>query len=116
MNLNRTCYDGRPIGSVPALSRALGVLERRLRRTAKRADRLYDGPIVIRRLGRGPRTVYSALPQLRDIQQRILDRILKRVRYPTYLLGGLSGRSYIDNARKIVDTTVSQISQACVVQ
>src|SRR5690349_11736913 len=100
MNLKHAYYDGRAIGSVAALARALGVFERRLRHTAKRADQLYEGPIVVCKPGRNPRIVYSASPQLRDIQQRILDRILKRVRYPDYLMGGLSGRSYIDNARR----------------
>lgn len=34
MSLNRPFYEGRPIGSVAALARALGVEESRLRGTA----------------------------------------------------------------------------------
>jgi hypothetical protein len=100
MSLNRPFYECRPIGSVAALARAVGVPEGRLRALAKKADRLYRGPIVIQRPGRNPRSVYSAAPRLRDIQQRILDRVLRRVRLPDYLMGGVKTRSYIDNARK----------------
>jgi Reverse transcriptase (RNA-dependent DNA polymerase) len=106
MSLNRPFYEGRPIGSIGALARALGVDASRLRRTAARSDRLYDGPIVITRPGRNPRTVFSASPKLRDIQQRILDRVLRRVHFPGYLMGGLEGRSYIDNARRHSGTRV----------
>jgi hypothetical protein len=106
MSLNSPFYEGRPIASVGALARALGVEASRLRRTAARTDRLYEGPIVIRRPGRNPRSVFSASPRLRDIQQRILDRILRRVRYPAYLMGGLEGRSYIENARRHSATSV----------
>jgi hypothetical protein len=98
MTLKRPFYRGRLIGSVDALARALGVEPSRLRRLGSRADRLYEGPITVRKPGRKPRTVFSASPALRDVHQRILDRILKRVTYPTYLMGGLEGRSYIDNA------------------
>jgi hypothetical protein len=106
MSLKRPFYEGRPIGSIGALARALGVEASRLRRTVARADRLYEGPIVIRRAGRKPRTVFSASPRLRDIQQRILDRILRSVRYPAYLMGGLEGRSYIENARRHTGVSV----------
>lgn len=91
MSLNRPFYEGRPIGSIGALARALGVDGSRLRRTATRADRLYEGPIIITRPGRNPRTVFSASPKLRDIQQRILDRVLRRVHFPGYLMGHPAG-------------------------
>lgn len=106
MSLNRPFYDGRPIGSIGALARSLGVDAVRLRRTAARADRLYEGPMFIRRPGRSPRAVFSAAPELRDLQQRILDRILRHVRFPPYLMGGLEGRSYIENARRHSGATV----------
>ena len=100
MNLSRPSFDGRPIGSMDALCRALGVPSDRLTRVLRSADRLYLRRIWIRKPGRKPRPVFPASPELRDIQQRVLDRILKRVTPPPYLMGGIQGRSYIGNARR----------------
>lgn len=99
MNLKRPCFNGRPIGSIAALAKCLGVSEAKLARISSNANRFYRGPILIKKKGRKPREVYSALPALRDIQQRILDRILVQAVYPDYLLGGIKGRSYVGNAR-----------------
>ena len=106
MSPNRPLFDGRPIGSVEALSRALGVPLGRLTRVICCVDRLYLRRIWIRKPGRKPRPVFPASPELRDIQQRILDRVLKRVRPPPYLMGGIVGRSYVGNARRHAHATV----------
>jgi hypothetical protein len=98
MSLNRPSFDARPMGSIEALAKALAVDAGKLVRTAAGADRLYRGPIFIRKAGRKPRPVFAALPMLRDIQQRILDRILRRADLPSYLMGGIPGRSYVGNA------------------
>lgn len=100
MNLKRPFYKGRPIGSVGALSRALGVPETTLASVALAVDTLYRGPIVVRKAGRKPRETYDALPALKKLQKRILDRILRQVRFPDYLLGGIKGCSYISNAAR----------------
>lgn len=99
MKRNAPCYSGRPIGSLAALARALGVDEGRLVSVARRADRLYRGPIVVNKPGKKPRETYTPSPPLLDLQNRILDRILRRIRYPAYLKGGLPGRNYIQNAQ-----------------
>jgi len=93
-------YNVRPIGSIAALARALGVGEAHLLRVARRADQLYRGPIVVRKRGKKPRDTFAPSASLLDLQNRILDRILKRARYPAYLMGGLPGRNYIQNAQQ----------------
>lgn len=100
MSLKRPCFDGRPVGSIEALARALGIPLDTLATVALTADKRYRGPIVVRKAGRKPRETFDALPSLRKVQQRILDRILRRAALPSYLLGGVKGRSYIDNAAR----------------
>ncbi len=98
MTLKRPYFDDRPIGSVRALALALGVPEPTLLSVARTADTRYRGPIIVRKPGRKPRETYDALPSLKNIQKRILDRIVRRISLPDYLLGGVKGRSYVDNA------------------
>lgn len=100
MTRNAPSYSGKPIGSTAALARALGVDHARLARVARRADKLYRGPIIVKKPGKAQRETYAPSASLLDLQSRILDRILRRVRYPSYLMGGLTGRSYIQNARR----------------
>jgi hypothetical protein len=99
MSLNRPSFNGRPIASVESLGRALGVDARKLVSMSRCSDDLYLRSIWIHKRGRKPRAVFPASPALRDIHQRILDRILRRAALPPYLMGGITGRSYIGNAR-----------------
>ncbi len=100
MSLKRPFYKGRPIGSISALARALGVPEPTLASVTLSAGRLYRGPIIVRKAGRKPRQTYGALPALKNLHRRILDRILRHVVVPDYLLGGIKGCSYINNAAR----------------
>jgi hypothetical protein len=61
---------------------------------------LYRGPIKVSRPGRRPRETYSPHGPLLDLQRRVLDRILRNVVYPSYLMGGLPSRSYVQNAQR----------------
>lgn len=91
-------YHGAPIGSIAALSRHLGLSEAHLRSVLKRV-----GPRAYRRLKRKddkvdtggrlpPKVTYSPEPWLRDVQDLIKDRLLRRVRFPPYVVGGVPGR------------------------
>jgi Reverse transcriptase (RNA-dependent DNA polymerase) len=100
MSLKRPFYKGRPIGSISALARALGVPETTLASVTLTASTLYRGPIIVRKAGRKPRQTYDALPALKNLHRRILDRILRHVVLPDYLLGGIKGCSYISNAAR----------------
>lgn len=93
-------YRGRPIGSVASLARALGMEESRLMSVSACPETFYRGPITVSRAGRKPRETYSPHGPLLDVQRRILDRILRNVDYPPYLMGGLPARSYVQNARR----------------
>jgi Reverse transcriptase (RNA-dependent DNA polymerase) len=99
MNLKPPSFDGRPIASIASLALALGIPTERLLRVSSQTTKRYRGPILVKKPGRKERVTWAALPDLRGIQQRVLDRIIKRAWFPSYLHGGLAGRSYIGNAR-----------------
>jgi hypothetical protein len=81
------------------LAAALGVPIERLYRLSVNTQRFYRGPIRLKKTGKKDRIVWAAIPELRDLHQRILDRIIKVAHFPGYLQGGLTGRSYLGNAR-----------------
>ncbi len=93
--MQKPTFHGRPIGSVQALARMLGDTEARIRRIAENSDRMYHHRCVMK--GRKPREVFDAMPQLKRIQQKINEKILLQVNYPTFLHGGLRGRDYISD-------------------
>jgi len=91
-------YDLKPICDIPALSLSLGMPEQLLINVAAQADSLYRKTKPIKKPDGSIRQPFDALPPLKSIQRRIKDRILKRVEFPEYLTGSLSGRDYRTNA------------------
>lgn len=91
-------YDLKPIRDISALALALGITEELLINTSKRADSLYRKAKPIQKPDGSIRQTFDAQPPLKAIQRRIKDRILKRVDFPAYLTGSLSGRDYRTNA------------------
>lgn len=96
--LQKPKYDLKLIRDISALSLSLGLPESLLISTAAQADSLYRKAKPIIKPDGTIRQPYDALPQLKAIQRRIKDRILRRVDFPLYLTGSLSGRDYRTNA------------------
>lgn len=102
MIANPPSYRFKPFRNCTTLGWHLGIKATELLAIADRSDQLYY------HAGRKPkadgtfRDLYGAKEPLRDIQTRILDRILREVHYPTYLMGGIrdeqSPRDYVRNA------------------
>jgi hypothetical protein len=94
-------YPYLPVGSLTALSRMLHCSLEELSRIAEGADRLYRTIEIVKPDG-DVRTCYDAKPPLKSIQARIQCMILKKVKYPSYLMGGLADpvypRDYVRNA------------------
>jgi hypothetical protein len=93
---NAPWYDLNPVSSIPALARALGVPEEELRYVHSLAPTSYKRQERSKPDG-GIRVTYSLRRNLSNVQKRILDRLLRRVHMPDYLLGGRPKRSYLDN-------------------
>jgi hypothetical protein len=103
MKTSIPCYRPRPIGSVEALGRALRTSPDVLRALAARSDSLYRVAKRILKPDGSERITYEALGPLKLVHKRILD-ILRRVDFPSYLMGGISNqgciRGYIENANR----------------
>ncbi len=92
-------YELKPIHHLSTLALALSIPEEQLNQVAIQANSLYRKAKPVIKSDGSIRQPYDALPPLKEIQQRIKDRILKRVVYPTYLTGSLTGRTYRTNAQ-----------------
>jgi hypothetical protein len=99
--LERPIYPFSPIGSRVALARMLQCSIEELTRTESLTDDLYREVEQIKKDGT-PRICYDAKPPLKSMQARIQCLILKHVKYPSYLMGGLADkehpRDYVRNA------------------
>lgn len=91
-------YLLRPIFGLAKLSLALGVPEYVLIHIAGRANSLYRLAKQETKSDGSIRQTFDALPNLKNIQILIKDRLLKNVIYPSYLTGSLKGRSPRSNA------------------
>lgn len=97
--LLKPIYDLKPVCDIGSLSLSLGVPQDQLINVADQADSLYRKANAIIKPDGSIRQPFDALPPLKPIQRRIKDRILKRVEFPEYLTGSLSGRDYRTNAK-----------------
>lgn len=99
-------YPFRPIHSVKALALALGESEQLLERLAARADRMYRHVPQEKKVKPGKpretRDTYDAHEPLKRVQRKLVDRLLSKVVFPSYLHGGIkdskSPRSIHSNA------------------
>jgi hypothetical protein len=98
---DRPVYPFAPISNRKTLARMLQCSVEELGRVESMADDLYREVRALRKDGR-PRICYDAKRPLKGMQGRIQCMILKRVRYPAYLMGGLADREnprdYVRNA------------------
>lgn len=104
--MSRLSYKGRPISTVGALAADLGIPERKLRYAAKKSDRLYRLVGKKEKADGTFREILEARPILKEIQKRICDRLFSRVSYPSYLTGGLKGKSTSVNASQHVGARI----------
>lgn len=96
LSLNKPLYRSKPIRSISALSRALGVDLVVLQEQAKISSEQYR---PVKSKSGSTREIFDAVKLLKGIHQRIKDRILDYVDYPDYLQGSLKGRDYVTNAK-----------------
>lgn len=100
--MNHIYYKYKPISSLNALAKALQIPLRELVWISDHAEELYNpGPTQQKNDGT-IREVFNAHPKLKDLQDKINQKLLKRVNYPLYLQGGIKDRKkprdYMRNA------------------
>lgn len=95
---NHPYYKCKPIRSMPALSRALGVPTSLLHELARVADSQYRLADEIIKPDGSIRQTFDAFTPLKNIHRRIKLKIFSHVVFPNYLTGSLKGRDYKTNA------------------
>lgn len=95
---NHLYYKCKPISSIPALARALGVTELALHDLADKADSLYRVAEAIEKPDGSIRQTFDALPPLKKVHRLIKMKIFSRIQFPDYLTGSLKGKDYKVNA------------------
>lgn len=99
--MDKPHYPYKPIASVEALAKTLGVSEPILKTIACKVDTSYT-EFLIESKGKD-RTVYDPKFNLKKIQKRINSRLFEKVVFPQYLHGGIRDaihkRDYVENAK-----------------
>lgn len=102
MAKDKPYYPHKPIGSIDALAKSLGVIPGLLKDMAENTSKSYIKFTVSGKNGKKDREVYEPKFELKRIQKRINSRIFESIEFPTYLQGGikddLSPRDYIKNS------------------
>ncbi|HEX4451711.1 MAG TPA: reverse transcriptase family protein [Kofleriaceae bacterium] len=76
----------------------IGMDRRQLQNLASKAPRFYEPFDVLKRSGNGCRHIDNPTGLLKDVQGRIMRKILRPVSLPRNMVGGVAGRSVRDNA------------------
>lgn len=82
------------ISKVSSLARLLGCTEEHLLDTARRAKALHKAGAIQKKKDGSPRPTHDARPQLKNLHEAIKNRLLRTVRFPRYLLGGIADKDY----------------------
>jgi hypothetical protein len=95
-----------PLVSIRKLERILGVQRQDLTTLAEHAGQYYKS-FDMRKIGKDKwRHIDNPIGELRKVQKRIYRRILKKYPIPGTMLGGVTKRSIIDNAKSHVRQSV----------
>ncbi|ADJ64393.1 RNA-directed DNA polymerase [Herbaspirillum seropedicae] len=86
-------YPHQRIGTLDALARVLAVPKDQLLTVASRAEVLYRIAAQEQKADGSIRQTFDAKPKLKEIQRKIKERLLQKVKFPPYLQGSLKGRS-----------------------
>jgi hypothetical protein len=100
--MNTAKYKRKPVYSLDSLSLMLGVDPKLLVKLAVTSNGLYR-EVLQQKKDKSVRVTFDAFEPLKRVQRKIVDRLLARVTYPSYLHGGIrdvnSPRSPLTNAR-----------------
>ncbi|MEC6817125.1 reverse transcriptase family protein [Photobacterium toruni] len=92
-------YNFKTIGSINALARLLQIPLNRVIYLSNNASDFYRVARVEQKKTGGQRITYDAYKTLKVIHRKIQTQIFKKVIYPQYMHGSISGRSYITNIK-----------------
>ncbi|MCC4788563.1 MULTISPECIES: reverse transcriptase family protein [Vibrio] len=92
-------YKFKSIGSINALARLLRLPLSRVQHLANNTSDFYRVAKIQQKKSGGQRITYDAYIALKSVHRTLQHQIFKKVIYPEYIQGSISGRSYITNVR-----------------
>jgi hypothetical protein len=99
--LKKPCYKQAPIRTLSTLAETLCLTPAQLAKLCANADRMYILKPQLKDDGT-TRVTWDAKPQLKEVQEKIKNKLLRAVEYPRYLQGGIKDaeapRDYVRNA------------------
>lgn len=95
--MEKLTYRYSSIQSVNSLCSALGIQESRLRYIAQNAPSMYIGPMPRLKKNGDYRYVFDTNEPLKSLLKKINSVFFKKIYYPKYLTGSLSGCDFVSN-------------------
>jgi len=86
----KICSNLTPIAKIKSLASKLSITEEELINISNSIDKLWKPGKLLYKKNGDPRPTINAKPQLKQLHEKIKNRLLKQVDYPTYLLGGIA--------------------------
>lgn len=97
--LKRPIYPHKPIGSVEALSKVLGLTKNELINLACKSNEYFFVAKRIEKEDKSIRLTYDVKPELKQVHEKISSSLLKQVNCPDYIQGGVKGKDYLSNCQ-----------------
>lgn len=93
----RPIYPHKPIGSIEALGKPLGLPIEEILYFSEQADKYYFIAKQIVKEDKSIRTTYDVKPELKHIHEKIKNTFFKKVIFPNYIQGGVKRKDYLSN-------------------
>lgn len=88
----KACSNTPPIAKIESLASILSISKDELLDISNSIDSLWKPGKLLRKKNGEPRPTIDAKPRLKKLHEKIKNRLLKQVSYPTYLLGGIEDK------------------------
>lgn len=87
---NKPVINISPIANLKSLASMLSLTEEQLLHLKENIELYYKPGKVLEKKNGEPRITHDAKPSLKQVHERIKNRILKKVTYPEYMMGGIA--------------------------
>ena len=95
----RPTYPHKPIGSIEALAKSLGLTEIELIKIADESNKYFFVAKKVEKEDKSIRLTYDVKIELKRIHEKICQSLLRKVNYPDYIQGSVRGKDYLSNCQ-----------------
>jgi hypothetical protein len=99
--LTKPTYPHSPIGSIEALSKVFGLTKDELVALTRKSNEYFFIAKRVEKEDKSIRLTYDVKPELKRVHEKICCSLLKKVKCPDYIQGGVKGKDYLSNCRFI---------------